>query len=334
MNNKLSRILSCLLLGACVSCTVVGSAAAAPASNDNTNQYCTGQFSDIHVADANSFAVAVSNACAGATIVLDSDILLSKSVEIRSSILLDLNGYSINLSNGAELTIGAKVFSHTEYYNVEHPGYYIKEPVVSYESQPDDVVYDDNGNEIAREPVKDKKNVTYQDVWVPGWTETKSRDVYDYLDGLDVVVKDGWVHGADGKNGSDGIENTFTACDGKDGGDGSPAIRVVSGTLRISKIDISGGNGGNGGDGRYQAILHIPFFTGHGGDGGKGGNAGSAVVLERNGAHLIKGKSVNLNCGAPGKGGKGSEPNTNHWVGKGKHGLNGKDGKKVIAVKQ
>lgn len=332
MNNKLSKILSCFMVGAAISTSAIIPAAASPIPSGNY-YYC----SDVHVADAASFANAVSNAAASnypATVVLDGDLFLNSDVAIRSSILLDLNGYSINLSNGAELTVGGKVFSHTEYYTVNHPGHYIKKPVVSYKESPPDAIYDDNGNLIGYEPVKNKKVVEFEDVWVPGYTETKSRDVYNYLDNLDVTIKDGWINGANGKDGKNGTENTFTHCDGENGENGSNAIRLASGTLRLSKVSIVGGNGGNGGDGRYQAIAHVPFFTGHGGDGGKGGNAGSAVVIERRNANLIQGKSVTLESGTPGKGGTGSEANKNHWVGKGKHGLKGKDGKKVRAVEQ
>lgn len=332
MNNKLSKILSCLMIGAAISTSAVIPAAASPAYN---NYY---YYSDIHVADSNSFANAIANASnssSTATIVLDGDIFLNKTVEIRSSVFIDLNGYSINLSNGAELAVGGKVYSHTETYTINHPGHYTKVPVVSRKESSPDEVYDDDGNLVGYEAAPDRKVVEFEDVWVPGWTETKTRDVYNYLDNLDISIKDGWINGSNGKDGKNGVENTyFGNCDGKDGGNGSNAIRLVSGTLKLDKIQITGGNGGNGGDGKYEAIAHVPFFTGNGGDGGKGGNAGSAVLIERRAANLIQGKSVTLKSGTPGKGGTGSEPNKNHWVGKGWHGRKGKDGKKAYAVQQ
>ena len=333
MNNRFSKILCGLILSAFVSVVSGPLASASPATNDNCASGVY-QGSDIHVADVNSFVVAATNACAGATIVLDGDICLDRDVEIRSSIFVDLNGYSINLKNGAEIIVGGKVFSHVEYYTEHHPGYYTTEKEVTYVPQPDKPVYDDYGQFLYNKKSPDKEVVKYKDVWHEGWSETKSRDVYDYLDNLDIVMKDGWISGSEGKNGSDGIENTFSDCDGHDGEDGSVAVRLISGTLRLSKIDITGGNGGNGGDGKYQAILHIPFFTGNGGDGGNGGKAGPAVIIERSAANLSKGKSVTLNSGIPGHGGKGGPANTHHWVGKGKDGVNGKEGKKVSAVIQ
>ncbi len=334
MNNKFSKVLSCLILGAVASFAVVAPVSAAPIANNYYQNYGQ-QCSDVHVDDTHSFISAVVNAAtsnSGANIVLDGDITLDKTVEIRSSVFIDLNGYSINMINGAELVVGAKVFSHVEYYTVQHPGYYTTEQEVKYIPQPDEPVYDEWGNFLYNQSVPDKEQVKYKDVWHDGWTETKSRDVYDYLDHLDVAMKDGWINGASGKNGSDGIENTFSDCDGRNGADGSAAVRVVSGTLRLSKICVTGGNGGNGGDGKYQAILHIPFFTGNGGDGGNGGKSGSAVVLEREGANIVKGKSVTLQSGTPGHGGKGGPANTHHWVGKGKDGKNGREGKSAAAL--
>ncbi|MBR2734790.1 MAG: hypothetical protein IKE05_01180 [Clostridia bacterium] len=331
MNNKLSKVLSCFALALCTPVFASVAVNASPAASYQNGAY---QPAEYHVADVNAFVAAISNACHGTTITLDGDILLDRNVEICSSILLDLNGYSINMSNGAELVIGGKVFSHVEYYTVKHPGYYTTDKEVTYVPQPDEPVYDEWGNFLYNQHVPDKEVVTYKDVWHDGWTETKSRDVYDYLDSLDILITDGWINGASGRNGADGVENTFRDCDGKNGGDGSAAIRLISGTLRLSKTYITGGNGGNGGDGKYQAILHIPFFTGNGGDGGNGGKAGSAVIIEREAAHLVQGKSVNLNCGTPGHGGKGGPANTNHWVGKGKDGKNGREGKSAYAIVQ
>lgn len=333
MNIKFSKILPCLALIFCAPIFASIPVKASPTGSGYSSSYC--QNSEIHVADVHSFVNAVLNAAnsnCDTTIVLDGDITVDRTIEIRSSILLDLNGYSINMTNGAELVIGGKVFSHVEYYTVNHPGYYTNEKEVTYVPQPDEPVYDEWGNFLYNKSVPDKEVVTYKDVWHDGWIETKSRDVYDYLDSLDICIKDGWINGASGKNGADGIENTFKDCDGDDGADGSVAVRLISGTLRMSKAHITGGNGGNGGDGKYQAIIHIPFFTGNGGDGGNGGKAGPAVIVERQEAHLVKGKSVSLDSGTPGHGGKGSPANTNHWVGKGKDGQHGKEGKSVRAV--
>ncbi len=334
MNNKLLKILSSIIIGAAVSTSAV-----VPVGAFNTRSNY-GNYSDIHVVDSISFANAVTIANNSShnhttNIVLDGDIFINKNVEILSSVFIDLNGYSINFLNGAELIIGGKIFSHTEDYTIYHPGYYVKKTqVVSQKESSSDAIYDVNGNLIGYEAKPEKKIVQSKYVWIPGWTETKTRDVYDYSDDLSVSIKGGWINGANGKDGRDGVENTFTDCDGKDGENGSNTIKIVSGTLHLNKIKVAGGNGGNGGDGKYQAIAHVPFFTGNGGNGGKGGNAGSAVVIERPNANLIQGKSVILESGTPGRGGSGSEANKNHWVGKGKHGSNGKDGKQVRAIEQ
>ncbi|MDO4199373.1 MAG: hypothetical protein Q4D57_01245 [Clostridia bacterium] len=334
MSRKFLKVLSCALL----SISMLGTAGVLTTYGANAqSNVCQGgncASSDVHVADANSFAVAVSNASNGSTIVLDRDIVLDRNVEIRSSVTLDLDGHSILLSRGAQIKVGAKIYNHTEYYTVDHPGYYTTERKVTYISNPDLAVYDAYGNFLYYEHVPDTEVVSYENVWHDGWTETKSRNVYDYLDHLDVVFMDGNIVGGPGKSGADGVEDTFTDCDGKRGNDGFEAVSIVSGTLRLRNITITGGNGGNGGDGKYQAILHIPFFTGNGGDGGDGGNAGAAVILERKGANLVQEKSVVLKCGTPGHGGKGGPANKNHWVGKGKDGKNGKEGKPVAAIQK
>lgn len=287
-----------------------------------------------HVHNSHEFAAKVSSLHDGDTVILEDDIELDRCVEITKSITLDLNNYHINMSNGAFIKIGAKIFNHTDYYTVDHPGYYTTERIVSYVSNPDVAVLDAWGNVMYYQHVPDTEVVTYEDRWHPGWTETVSEDIYDYLDCVDVLIENGSIKGARGKNGADGKENTFSECSGCRGEDGHSAIEIVSGTLRVKYASIIGGDGGNGGDGRYQAIMHIPFFTGNGGKGGNGGDAGSAVALLRSSANVIKESGSVLRCGTPGYGGKGGPANSNHWVGHGKDGRDGGSGISTYEIKR
>ena len=201
MNKKSFKILSCLLCSA----LVFGASSVCldhVSAHDNTS--CVGSNcgnNETHVFDVNSLAVAASNARDGSVIVLDRDILLDRTIEFRSSVTLDLNGHSITMKNGADIQVGAKLFSHTEYYTVNHPGYYTTERKVTYISNPDVAVYDAFGRFVCYEAVPDTEVVSYVDVWHDGWTETKSRNVYDYLDNVDVVFEDGDIIGENGCNG-------------------------------------------------------------------------------------------------------------------------------------
>lgn len=275
---------------------------------------------NIVVSDANSLAIAVSSACDGTVIKCSDDICLDRTVQIKNSVTIDLNGHSIIMVDGAKIVVGDKIFDHIEYYTVHHSGHYMPNYSKTYVTQEDG----------TKKVVSETKNM----VWQPGWDEQKSREIYNYLDHIDIVVKNGKILGSDGKNGQDGVANTFFDCDGKDGENGGSAIEIISGTIRVQNAFIIGGNGGNGGDGDYQAILHIPFFTGNGGNGGKGGDAGSAVVLKRKEARVLSDDYSLIQSGTYGEGGNGGEANQNHWVGHGKMGIAGKNGQKASAVKE
>ncbi len=334
MNSKLCKILSSVVLSALVltAMPIASNSVYAENSVYKNNNYYSGK--EIHVIDSNSFAVAVCNASHGDVIMIDRDITLDRTIKINSSVTIDLCDHRINLANNAHIEVGEKVFSHVQYYNVDHPGYYSSERKVTYVSNPDVAVYDAFGRFLYYERVPDTEVVTYENVWHPGWTETKSRDIYNYLDHLDIVIEYGDIVGASGYNGADGTENTFGNCSGRNGGDGKNAITVVSGTLRLRNVSVTGGSGGNGGDGKYQAILHVPFFTGNGGNGGNGGDAGHAVILSRKGANLVQEKGVILKPGNCGNGGKGGPANPNHWVGKGSPGKRGMSGHNVSAIRK
>lgn len=55
-------------------------------------------------------------------------------------------------------------YSYYEDYDVEHPGYYTTEPVITYVHNPDEPVYDVYGNFLYYEAVPDTEVVSYEDV--------------------------------------------------------------------------------------------------------------------------------------------------------------------------
>lgn len=333
MNKRIFKAISCFIMSASIlggSQLFTMSANAVPLKG--YYQYGNYGYTDTHVSNSHDLIAAVSAAKDGDVVALDNDIILDKTLEIKASIVLDLRGHNITMNRNTGIKIGNKVFNHTEYYTVNHPGYYTKEKVVTYVKNPDVPVYDDFGNFMHNKKVPDTEVVTYQDVWHPGWAETKSVDIYDYLDNIDVVIENGSIKGASGLKGVDGTADTFFDCDGGNGTKGATAITVISGTLRANNATILGGNGGSGGDGRYQAILHIPFFTGNGGNGGNGGDAGHAIALERSECNVIEEGNTRIECGVPGQGGIGGEPNAHHWIGTGSAGDDGQSGSVVSAI--
>ena len=280
---------------------------------------------EYHVSSCSELARIVTNIKSGDRVILDKSIVLDREIKIKESITFDLNGFSIDcLKSGDQIVIGDKIYDHTDHHNINHPGYYTKEREVSYVKNPR--VY--NANLRMWVDVPDTKIETYKDVWHPGWTEVKDEKIYKYLENIDVVIENGKIKGARGIDGKDGIEDTLLNNDGHNGTNGNAPILLVSGTLRVQNAKIIGGDGGNGGNGAYQYIIHIPFFTGNGGDGGNGGCGGAGVVrYSAKTTNLVVDSKSSISCGKSGNGGKGSEPNRNHWIGKGRHGRNGDKGK-------
>lgn len=84
-------------------------------------------------------------------------------------------------------------YSYFEDYFVKHPGYYTTERVVTHVKNPDLEVHDVFGNFLYYQAVPDTEVVRYEDVWHPGWTETKHRKVtVTYVENPDKEVYDAY----------------------------------------------------------------------------------------------------------------------------------------------
>lgn len=266
----------------------------------------------MEVCDSRELSEAVKEAKFNDVIRLKDNIELDTNLNIDHSIQLDLNGKKINVLDGSNITVGKKVFSHKDKQEVYHPGYYRTVVDETY-------TYDKNGQ-------RNGSSRAYRQVWVPGRTENVYKDIYNYDDTVDVVLKDGIITKAKGADGKDGKIDSWSGYDGSDGKTPDAPIYVLSGKLCLKSVFVKGGEGGNGGKGGYQSLWHIPFGGGSAGNGGNGGNGGNAIIYEsghgkyslKDGSDLIKGK--------PGKGGKAGEPNPNYWIYRGWRGSDGEDG--------
>ena len=284
------------------------------------------------VYDERDLKIAASGANNTDYIVLGNDIFLNSNIKVDSSIVLDLNGYTLYvLNDDAGLNIGVKEFDHTEQYTVRKPGYYSYERKKRIVEHPDEVYTDDCGN-IYILPQDDTVEYITERVWHPATEETKYRDIYKYYDDIDVIIQNGRIVKQDGADGKDGVQDTWTNYNGKNGKTPSEPIRMISGTVRFENTLVYAGNGGNGGNGAYQSLIHIPFGGGSGGNGGNGADGGNVIAKYRNECKVIVGDNVELIPGEGGKGGQKAKANSNYWVYRGWNGDNGKNGKDGVKI--
>ncbi len=291
-----------------------------------------GEGRDFFVGSSHELAARVNNAVQGDKIILLNDIELDCEIQFKTSICLDLNSHTVFVPTDNEAIVtGQKEFSHVEKYTITHPGYYTWESKIKTVEHPNKLTRNERG-ELVTVPVAPTKETTRVQVWHPETTEARYRDVYEYKDNIDVVIKNGKIKKLAGKNGKDGLIDASDYFNGENGATPAAPIRVISGNIRFSNIKVRGGDGGNGGNGGYQSLIHFIFGGGDGGDGGDGGNGGMAVYLERKECRAIKDPFSKIISGETGKGGKGGKANPNYWLYSGKDGVNGKNGEKQPAV--
>ncbi len=321
------RILSgCLIAAGMFSSPLVGF------SNNNVSAYDVSIDRDtIDVKSSDELMIAVENAKDGDYIVLCNDIVLNRDIEIKSSITLDLNSYSIDVGKDAQqLICGKKKFDHVEDYKVNHP------PEVKNVSKD---VWVDGDWYVDGDGVRKYRSGHYKTVWekvvVPAWTEHCQRNVYNYYDDVTIKIKNGMIskfsNDLQPKKEDDKYDSFEDTC-GKDGKTYKEPLRVISGTVALDNVNILGCDGQNGQDGGYQKLWHVLLFGGgHGGNGGDGGNGSYAIFIERKEAKVVANKRCIIKGGNAGKGGKGSKANPNYLVFSGSDGENGEDGKSQVA---
>lgn len=260
----------------------------------------------------------------GDTIVLEKDIVLESKLNITSSISLDLNGHTILVKgNGAGIEVGCSTFERNEQLFRHVPGHYKVSPVTKTIFSPARYIFT-QGRKIYVPASYETVNTTER-TWIPDRYEPYLKPIYRYNDNVDVIMKNGEIKRFAGDNGKDG-EKDSDYCNGEAGMKPTAPVEIVSGILRLSKMKIKGGRGGNGGNGGYEKLVHFIFGGGNGGNGGNGAKGGYAVYFHREACRLIRDEYSELKAGAPGKGGRGGEPNPNYWVYSGDEGSDGKDG--------
>lgn len=268
--------------------------------------------------DSRELAIYANNANENDQITLANDIRLDTKVNFKVSVSLNLNGYTIFVDDDNEIVIGQKDFSHIEKETVVHPEYYTWEKEVKIIEHPGDIP-----------PTKEEKLVR---VWHPATFETRYKNIYDYKDNVDVVIRNGSIKKLKGKNGKNGEKDCWIKYSGQAGETPSAPIRVVSGTVRFCRVCVRGGDGGNGGNGKYQALLHIVLGGGNAGNGGNGGNGGHAIYLERKECKVKQDQYSDISSGTPGQPGKAGKSNKNYWVYSGSEGKKGKKGGKLKPI--
>ncbi len=275
-----------------------------------------------NVNDFQDLLRAVSFAEKGETIILESDICVSSTLNLKKSICLDLNGHSIlfESNSDARIVVGEKKFDHTEKHTVWHPGYY------SYDTTDETTYRHNSPGQPAERTEKHKR------VWHEGHSETLYKDVYRYADDVCVTITNGKIKKSSGTCGCDGIENTWFKYNGSDGETPDAPIEVLSGAINLKDMTVRGGNGGDGGDGSYQKLWHIIFGGGSGGNGGNGGDGGCAIQIDRKECVVSYNYDTSLRAGKPGKGGQAGDVNRNYWLYRGWRGHDGKNGRDNPAI--
>lgn len=286
----------------------------APSFNASSKRYNVNDFQDL--------LSAVSYAEKGDTIILESDIRVSSTLNLKKSICLDLNGHSIlfESNSDAKIVVGEKEFDHTEKRTIWYPGHY------SYD-RTDETTYRHNSPGQSAE-----RTEKYKRVWHEGHSEILYTDVYRYADDVCVTITNGKIKKSTGHRGRDGIENTWFKYSGSNGQTPAAPIEVLSGAINLKDMTVRGGNGGDGGDGSYQKLWHIIFGGGSGGNGGDGGDGGCAVQVDRKECVVSYNNDTALIAGQPGKGGQAGNVNRNYWLYRGWRGHNGKNGRDNPAI--
>lgn len=281
-------------------------------------------------------------------VIFTSDIKLHNSIEINSDIDIDLNGHKLIFkSSDLNIVIGQKTLKSKIPYQVYHEGHFETKRKVrnnyndTYSTH--NSTYHNNNlnapfyyNPYNNAEYSNRYNVSntyntsntveYEDIWVPGYYETKYKNVYEYNNDICVSISNGKIFGHDAPN-ADSKEHAYWYSDahGYDATSPKTMFELISGKLFLENVLVKCGNGGKGGNATYSSVWHIPVFGGgNGGNGGKGGNGGS--IFNSDEGKVFIDRDCILNVGKGGNGGKGSKCNPNYWILSGSHGKNGKNG--------
>lgn len=260
-------------------------------------------------------------------IILVNDVYLEKDLEIDKSVTLDLNGNTIYVTkDDAAIVIGKETLTQEEVCTEKVAGYYSYEDKENVVNVPDKIFMDNYGN-IIRMQQAPITEVVREKVWNPPVIEVEYKDVYQYSDEIEVLIRNGEIIHSDGLNGEDGKEDTWLDFDGRDGSTPNEPIKMLAGTLKLFDVAVYGGDGGNGGNGKYQSLLHVPFVGGGaGGNGGNGANGGNAIKILREECNVVANANTIVVPGKAGLGGNSGRPNQNAWLYNGPRGIPGNNG--------
>lgn len=306
-------------------------------SQENINN--SENFNVITVSDDNDLRAQI-NAAPNATIKLNNDITIYRDLTIKKDTSIDLNGFNLRLADpNIKIIIGESILKGSIPYQVYHPGHYelkvTEETVLVQDDEPEIKIKikDDSGiysNDKIKIRITDnslnnnkRKTITKtEDVWIPGYYETKYKYIYDYPE-ISVKFQNGIIDkNTLTKNALDGASASKNAywrreANGEDGKTPTPMFKLISGNLVLKNLTVLGCDGGNGGDATYSALWHTPFLGINGGDGGNGGcagNGGDIFCSEKGTVTIDKNTNKRLYPGEAGIPGKGSEANPNYWL--------------------
>ena len=267
-----------------------------------------------------------------------NNITLSSDLNLPSGTILNLNGYTIEVTQDAVITSGTKKVvkesPYTVWAEVDRC-----ENTYSYDSEGRRVTSTRRYKERVPRGTRHNYVFSYDDRAVV--KVINGRIVGQKCKKIEAAKDAYWYSEAHGKVGYDkgsyraekvargkvGDEKIFYIEDRRDVvGDENAIINVLSGNLVVSNLYISGHEGGDGGDATYSALWHIPFGGGDGGNGGKGGKGSNVFNVEvGHGKVLNKGGCI-FEPGRGGAGGKGSGPNPSYWLWSGSSGKDGQGG--------
>lgn len=239
--------------------------------------------------------------------VLTKDLYIKNKLTIESNLTIDLNKHKLIFENpDVQISIGKKKLCRKG-HPVTHGGCHEKR---TKETR----YYDEHG----------KKYITKIEdcyVWVPEYKTIEYIDYYEYDDKLEVIIKNGFIEGANGQKVEDKKSAYwFWEANGGDGCTPVEVFNLVSGQLNLKNVQVVAGNGSNGGNATYSALWHVMLIGG-----GDGGDGGSIFFADQG---MIVADNSDFFPGRGGIGGKGSRPNPNYWLWSGSYGKNGKDGKR------
>ena len=256
------------------------------------------------------------------TIYLSNNIMINNKLEIKRSMLIDLNNHEIDIKSGTHgLICGNRKFNGTTVYLKRNDG--------------GRYIFEGNDEYIPEHFDKKTKTMcngywvtTYKKRWIPkDFMTTIIKDKYEYDDDIDITIKNGTIRMENAANGIDAEDFKDFTADGTNGSTPSPVVTVVSGSLKLLSVKMYGGNGGNGGNGGYQKLYHLPFLTpGNGGNGGDAGNGGD-VILAMDNSTISLDNSSRLVAGCAGENGKGRKRNPDYWIIPGSDGEDGEYGR-------